>query len=255
MLISFDHRFRRMPVRIVLPTETTAMRGATAARNLSVEDVLLPWCGTFRKSDSIAAPSLTMARLGALFDVSGQQKWREPSVSRITSESSFDGFPRPLLSLGRKNVAIDAVPVEAVALLLCARCERRALAPRPADSEPQRVSSSRPIHNSPTRKFSITLRRPSRWSWSRMRQRNHVEPFRSRATRDMATPLLRPRLNPERYPPHALRSGQPSAINQHACGRRETPTKIESPWPTSSTFTSNFPRASFGANGYDATAP
>ena len=38
------------------PTETTATRGATAARKPSVEDVLLPWWGTFRMSTRRSPP-------------------------------------------------------------------------------------------------------------------------------------------------------------------------------------------------------
>ena len=40
---------------------TTANFGATAATNASVEEVLLPWCGTFRKSAASGACSPTNA--------------------------------------------------------------------------------------------------------------------------------------------------------------------------------------------------
>jgi hypothetical protein len=105
LLEALDTLSEGCPNRFASPTETAAMRGATAAIKSFVEDVLLPGCAAFRKSAASGACSSASVSsvCSSMSPVSRACAW--PSVSRRTSDASFGVAPPGSVAGGQSTLA------------------------------------------------------------------------------------------------------------------------------------------------------
>ena len=87
--VSRDDLRAGVPYEFRAPTEITAVRGPTAARNSAVDEVFDPWCGTTSSSARRSSP-LVVSQCSAAPSVSAASRMRRsPIVTSTTSARSF----------------------------------------------------------------------------------------------------------------------------------------------------------------------